>query len=210
MSSMESDSRMPDTYDRLLGALDGLPGMMISTKPATIETVTPLLGTSHTYIVRTFRQQHGESDIDKSAPAQFTVFLKFIEGTQAIIKLVIPPKVADLIARQRDALTTQAKTATSDTCGRDTKGARHQAGIPEAEQVAHSRDNVAARSGEREGRFLKGIINDEAIHRCSARLSRSDHRDVAAVCAGEALMDAVIAALWFVAGLIMGNAMKGR
>ena len=119
----DTTSRMPDTYDRLLGALDGLPGMA-STKPATIETITPILGTSHTFIVRTFRQQ-AESETDKPAPAQFTVFLKFIEGTQAI-KIAIPPKVADLIARQREALTTQARRrqATRAAATRKARGIR--------------------------------------------------------------------------------------
>jgi len=86
--------------------MDGLPGMT-STKPATVEIITPLLGTSQTFIVRTFRQQQTDED-GKPNPATFTVFLKYIEGTTAT-KLAIPARVADLIARQREALTDQAR-----------------------------------------------------------------------------------------------------
>ena len=102
---------MPDTYDRLLGALDGLPGMT-STKPATLEQITPILGTSTTFIVRTFRHQERHEIDDAARPAQFTIFLKYIEGTTAL-KIAIPPKVADLIMRQRDALTAQARKRTA-------------------------------------------------------------------------------------------------
>lgn len=103
---MPDDTR-PDSYDRLLGALDGLPGMT-STKPATIVTMTPLLGTSQTFIVRTFRHAH-QDDEGTTQPAEFTIFVQYIEGTTAT-KIALPPRVADLIARQRDALTTQART----------------------------------------------------------------------------------------------------
>ena len=103
---MNGDLR-PDTYDRLLGALDGLPGVT-TTKPATIETITPLLGTSQTFIVRTFRQTHQDDD-GKTERSEYTIFLKYVEGTTAT-KLAVPPRVAEAIARQRDSLATQART----------------------------------------------------------------------------------------------------
>jgi hypothetical protein len=108
-----AESAMPDHYDRLLGALDGLPGVL-ATEPSTIEIITPLLGTSQTFIVRTVRQQDRvERDGKETAlPAKFTVFLKF-DSVHGLIKVALPPKVADLIARQRDALTTRANKRTA-------------------------------------------------------------------------------------------------
>lgn len=97
---------MPDTYDRLLGSMDGLPGVT-STRPATIEVVTPILGTSQTYIVRSFRQQRTDAE-GKPTAAEFTLFVQHVEGSRAV-KLAFPPKVAELILRQRDALTEQAR-----------------------------------------------------------------------------------------------------
>ena len=84
---------LPDNYDRLLGALHGLPDIA-ATKPTTVQTVTPMTGVSQTFIVQTYRQREiGD-----------TIFLQCVsrEGT---ISLAVPPQVADAIARQRDILT---------------------------------------------------------------------------------------------------------
>ena len=102
---------MPDHYDRLLGALDGLPGVL-STKPAIAQQVTPILGTSQTFVIRTVRQQERDEQSD-ATPAAFTVFLEHSSRESGLIRLVFPPKVTDLIARQRDALTTQARKRTA-------------------------------------------------------------------------------------------------
>lgn len=102
----ESAHVVVDTYDRLLGSMDGLPGVT-STKPATVEVVTPLLGHSQTYIVRTFRSQQTDAE-GRPVAAQFTVFVQHVEGSRAV-KLAFPPRVAELIARQREALTEVAR-----------------------------------------------------------------------------------------------------
>lgn len=89
---------MPDQYDRLMGALHGLPEVA-STRPSTIKTVTPVVGTNQTFIVQTYRQRD----------AGDTVFLEVVtkEGT---VRLVIPPAVANAIARQRNALTNKTRS----------------------------------------------------------------------------------------------------
>jgi hypothetical protein len=89
---------MPDQFDRLLGQLHGLPDVTI-TKPSTVRTVTPLVGSSALYIVQTFR--HAEQGD--------TIFLECVlkSGT---VRLVLPPKVATLIARQRDALSGKSRS----------------------------------------------------------------------------------------------------
>lgn len=107
---MDHTTHMPDEFDRALGALDGLPGTM-QTKPAIKQLVTPLLGTSATYIVRTVRQQEGHSD--KTSRARFTIFLQCIASNQPPVKIVLPPAVTDLIQAQRDRLTGQARKQTA-------------------------------------------------------------------------------------------------
>lgn len=95
---MNEPSGMPDPYDRLLGALHGLPDV-IATQPSTVRTIVPLLGHSQTYIVQTYRQA-GQGD---------TIFLEVV-GRDGSVRLAIPAKVSDVIARQRDALTARARS----------------------------------------------------------------------------------------------------
>ena len=98
---------MPDEYDRLLGQLDGLPGAL-QTKPATVQLVS-MLGATKTYIVRTVRQQDARTDeAETAAPARFTIFLECYSREESI-RLALPGRIADLIGRQRDALTDLAR-----------------------------------------------------------------------------------------------------
>lgn len=89
--------QMPDTFDRLLGALDGLPDV-VSTKPSTVRSVTPLIGNSETWIIQTVRQAD-QGDV---------IFLERT-GRDGSIRIAIPAKVATVIARQREALNTKAR-----------------------------------------------------------------------------------------------------
>lgn len=88
----------PDVFDRLLGNMHGLPDVS-STKPTTIRTVTPLIGTSEVFIVQTYRQKEVGD----------TIFLEAV-GKAGAVRLALPPQVADAIARQRDALTGKSRS----------------------------------------------------------------------------------------------------
>lgn len=92
------DDQTIETFDRLIGALHGLPDV-VSTKPTTVVTLLPLIGAAQTYIVQTFRQRE-QGD---------TIFLQCVSGEGAL-RLAIPPKVADAIARQREALTDKSRS----------------------------------------------------------------------------------------------------
>ena len=102
-----------DPYDRLLGMLDGLQGTM-TTSPTTIQ-ITNLVG-AQTFMVRTIRKQDRELEstgFDPKEivhPPEFYIFLEY-HAANTHQRIAIPPKVADLIARQRDALTTRAVKA---------------------------------------------------------------------------------------------------
>lgn len=102
------------TFDRLLGGLDGLPDV-ISTKPSTVRAIVPLLGSAQTFIVQTYRQRE-QGD---------TIFLECVSA-DGHLRLAIPPKVADVIARQREVLTdkSRSKAARAQAAERKERGVR--------------------------------------------------------------------------------------
>jgi len=61
-----SDTATIDHFDRLLGALHGLPDV-VSTRQATVRSLTPLVGTSETFIVQTYRQQTDKGGATRSS-----------------------------------------------------------------------------------------------------------------------------------------------
>jgi hypothetical protein len=83
-------------FDRILGGLDGLPDVAHA-GPSTIRSVS-FIGTAQTFILSTYRMRE-QGD---------TIFLETISG-EGSLRLVIPPAVADAIARQRDTLTTKVR-----------------------------------------------------------------------------------------------------
>jgi hypothetical protein len=95
---IEDITKAFDSYDRQLGALKGLPDV-IEVKPSTVRVTIPLLGLSQTFIVQTIRQR----DVGDH------VFLETVSRDGAI-RIVLPPEVADTIARQRDALTAKSRS----------------------------------------------------------------------------------------------------
>lgn len=107
-----------DEFDRLLGALQGLPDVTES-RPATIQTIQPLLGTSQTYIIRTWRQI--DRGADKSR-GQDTIFIECVKASGSF-RIALPPKVAEAIARQRETLTgkTRSKAARANAAERKGK-----------------------------------------------------------------------------------------
>jgi hypothetical protein len=95
---MSDTTSSPDLFDRTLGSLDGLPGV-VATGQATVQTTTPLLGNAETFIVQTIR--HPEMGD--------TIFLQALSSGRSF-RLVIPPKVAAVLSRQRDALTKRTRS----------------------------------------------------------------------------------------------------
>jgi hypothetical protein len=120
----ERSPEMPDPYDRLLGALHGLPDVE-STKQTTMLVVEPLLGNSITYIVQTYRQaERGD-----------TVFVQIVDKVGSV-RIALPPKVANVIARQRDRLTKAIRKRTAKRLAQE----RKEAGIKPGFMRAKSSD----------------------------------------------------------------------
>ena len=108
-----SRTAMPDHFDRLMGALHGLPDV-IHTKVSTIRVVPPLgVGGAQLYVVQTYRQKD-QGDV---------IFLEYVSD-QGTTRLAIPPQVSNAIARQRDQLTakTRSKAAKAVAEGRKQRG----------------------------------------------------------------------------------------
>lgn len=93
-----------DTFDRMIGALHGIPGVL-STKPATVRHVSAILGEAQTFIVQTYRQRDEKGDKPVTVD---TVFLELANATQHL-RIVLPQQVVDAILRQRDSLTTRGR-----------------------------------------------------------------------------------------------------
>ena len=94
---MEQDYTI-SKFDRQIAGLQG--GNHLPTKPATIEHVS-FTGEAETFIVQTIRDEKGDN-----------IIIKYLdrEGPK---RLVLPPKVAATIARQRDALTSRGRSIAS-------------------------------------------------------------------------------------------------
>lgn len=96
-------------FDRILGSLEGLPDVT-DVKPTTIRVTTPLLGKAQTFILQTIRQK----DVGDF------VFLEYVDADGST-RLVIPPKVTEAIARQRDALTGRVRSKSAKATAADRK-----------------------------------------------------------------------------------------
>lgn len=107
---------MPDHFDRVIGSLDGLPDVR-HTRPSTVTTVLPIIGSAQTFVVQTYRQRD-QGD---------TIFLQMIDA-EGGDRFVIPPAVARVIARQADQLTHANRRAAA----REVAEARKAAGIEPA------------------------------------------------------------------------------
>lgn len=111
-SDDRADVRIVEPFDYELGQLHGLPGVTF-TKQATVQATNGLTESS-TWIIQTYRKRSVPDiveDAERPMPARDTIFVQFIGKGGRSLRLVIPPPVADLIARQRDALTTKNRSS---------------------------------------------------------------------------------------------------
>lgn len=105
----DESGNMPDLYDRLLGGMHGLPDV-VQTKPTTLRYVEPVIGRTVTHIVQTIRQR----DLGDH------IFLEIVSGA-GTMRVVIPPNVADAIARQREAVVTMSRRKAARAVAQDRK-----------------------------------------------------------------------------------------
>src|SRR5438876_3085862 len=88
-----------DAFDRTIGALHGLPDVTV-TKTSVTRVVPPFgVGGTQLYVVQTYRQKE-QGD---------TIFLEHVSET-GTVRLVIPPQVSAVIARQPQQLTAKRRS----------------------------------------------------------------------------------------------------
>lgn len=94
-----------DKFDRMVGGL--LSGNNLHTKATTIEEIDKITGQAETFIVQTIRDEDGDH-----------IVVKYVDkdGNK---RLVLPPKVANTIVRQRDSLTARSRSNSSKAVARD-------------------------------------------------------------------------------------------
>lgn len=103
--NQQPEERIVEAFDYEHGQLHGLPGVT-STKQSTVQATNGLTETA-TWIVQTFRKRDVAAEAaGERVAAKDTIFVQFIGKGNRALRLVIPPPVADLIARQRDQLST--------------------------------------------------------------------------------------------------------
>lgn len=113
---MPDETRIDD-FDRQLGQLEGLPDTL-HTRPSTIRTTVPLIGSSQTFILQTVRQaERGD-----------TVFLEYVDRSGST-RIVLPPAVTAAIARQRDTLTDKSRSKAAKALAADRKARGIQPGF---------------------------------------------------------------------------------
>lgn len=105
----EERTVLGDVFDRTIRSLEGLPDT-ISTKASTVRAQSKVLELTQTFIVQTYRQR---DDGD-------TIFIEYI-GKEGSLRLALPPVVADVIARQRDALTGKSRSKAAQAVAADKK-----------------------------------------------------------------------------------------
>lgn len=89
-------SKVRDAFDRILGQIDGVPGVLKS-RPSTVTSVLPIIGRSQTHVVQTYKTEDG-----------FVGFVQMVDA-EGRARIVLPPLVMNAIYRQREALVERAR-----------------------------------------------------------------------------------------------------
>lgn len=98
------EDRSIGKYDRIYG---GLQGVALFTKPSTVKNVQPLTGKTETFVVQTAR--HNELGDH--------IFIDSMDDS-GVIRLALPPRVANVIASQRESLSARRRSIASKAIAR--------------------------------------------------------------------------------------------
>lgn len=115
-----------DKFDRALGELTGLPDVR-KCKETTIRSALPIVGDSQTFVIQTVRR------LGDGPEAGYYVFVEHFEAG-SFTRLVIPPKVADAIDRQRQALSDRVRRESAKRVAQDRKARGELPGFMKAKK----------------------------------------------------------------------------
>lgn len=94
---MNDQTKTISKYDRLRGSMQDV---AMFTKQSTVRNVQTLTGQAETYVVETCRYEELGGDF---------IFIEFVDEV-GVVRLALPPKVAAVIAAQRDRLTSRRRS----------------------------------------------------------------------------------------------------
>ncbi|MGD0135267.1 MAG: hypothetical protein ABSE57_24740 [Bryobacteraceae bacterium] len=89
-------------YDRQRGGLQQGNALFVP-RPATIKNTEPITGETETFVIETARHEE-QGDY---------IFIERLDKSGTAIRIVLPPRVANAIAAQRDSLTKRRRSITS-------------------------------------------------------------------------------------------------
>ena len=92
------DYRMVDAFDRIRAGMDGRPDVT-RTRISTVRNVDALVGNVSTFLIESVREKE-EGD---------TIFLE-VASKDGNVRIVLPPRVANVIARQRESLVSKVRS----------------------------------------------------------------------------------------------------
>lgn len=95
-TSLQPNDNTVGKFDRVRGGIDGV---ALFTRPSTIKNVQDIVGKSETFVIETARLDE-EGDY---------IFIECVDDT-GVTRLALPPRVANVIAAQRDSLTTRRRS----------------------------------------------------------------------------------------------------
>jgi hypothetical protein len=108
MTNLISSEQQLTKYDRLRG---GLHDVALFTKPSTVKHVQGITGKSETFVIETARYEDMGGDY---------IFVECMDES-GVIRLALPPKVANIIASQRDSLTARRRSLASKRIAQERK-----------------------------------------------------------------------------------------
>lgn len=91
-----NDNNSISKYDRRRG---GLQDVAMFTRPSTIKNVETMSGRAETFVVESCRYEDGDY-----------IFVECIDDAAITTRLCLPPKVANVIASQRESLTRRSRS----------------------------------------------------------------------------------------------------
>lgn len=105
----ETRGALGDTYDAVVRSMKDRPDV-VKVKPSTIEMLSKILERSQTFFIQTCRVKE-EGD---------TILIQYI-GAEGSYRIALPPRVAEAIARQYDALSGKSRSNAAKTLAADRK-----------------------------------------------------------------------------------------
>jgi hypothetical protein len=109
-------------YDRLRG---GMQGVALFTKPSTIKNVQGVTGKSETFVVETARHEElGDY-----------IFIECMDEA-GLVRLALPPRVANVICAQRDSLTKRRRSIAGKAQAKSRKDRGELPGFMRKKRVA--------------------------------------------------------------------------